>query len=162
MRKVFYSFHYKRDSQRVSQVKNMGVVEGQPILSANKWEEVEGGGEAAIKEWIATEMSGKSCLVVLIGAQTAGRKWVNYEIIKAWNDRKGVLGIHIHNLKNLNGDQDTKGGNPFGGISVGDKSLSSIVKTYDPPYSTSTYVYSHIKDNLEAWVEDAIAIRARY
>jgi hypothetical protein len=38
-RKVFHSFHFKRDSHRVSQVRNMGVIEGQPVLSSNEWEE---------------------------------------------------------------------------------------------------------------------------
>jgi hypothetical protein len=28
---------------------------------------------------------------VLIGENTAERKWVKYEIKKAWNDKKGVL-----------------------------------------------------------------------
>jgi MTH538 TIR-like domain (DUF1863) len=61
-RRVFYSIHYKRDSQRVSQVKNMGSVEGQPLLSSNQWQQIERGGEAAIKRWIDSQMTGKSCL----------------------------------------------------------------------------------------------------
>lgn len=161
-RKVFFSFHFDRDSQRVSQVKNMGVVEGQPILSSNAWEDVKEGGAPAIQKWIDSEMSGKSCLVVLIGAETAGRKWVNYEIKKAWEDNKGVVGVYIHGLKNLAEQQDSKGANPFAGFTVGDKAMSSIVKAYDPPYSASTSAYAHIKENLDAWVEEAIKIRNSY
>jgi hypothetical protein len=160
-RRVFYSFYFKQDSHRVSQVKNMGVVEGQPILSSNQWEEVKRGGDKAIEEWIAKEMSGKSCLVVLIGSATAGRRWVDHEITKAWNDKKGVVGVYIHNLKNLAGLQSSKGANPFAGHtlkSTGEK-LSSIVKAHDPPYTASTNVYDHIKSNLESWIEDAIKIR---
>jgi hypothetical protein len=37
--------------------------------------------------------------------------------------------------------------------------LSSIVKAYDPPYSSSTSVYDYIKENLADWVEKAISIR---
>lgn len=159
-RKAFYSFHYQPDSHRASQVRNMGVIEGNQVVSDNKWEEITDGGEAAIKKWIGEQLSGKSCAIVLIGNGTAGRMWINYEIIEAWNAKKGVLGIYIHNLKNLSGDQATKGSNPFSGITVGDDKLSAIVKTYDPPYSTSTNVYSHIKDNLEDWVEKAITIRS--
>ena len=44
-------------------------------------------------------MQGTSCLVVLIGAQTAGRNWINYEIEKAWRERKGIAGIFIHKLQ---------------------------------------------------------------
>jgi len=38
----------------------------------------------------------------------------------------------------------------------------SIVEAYDPPYSTSTSVYSHIKDNPSSWIEEAITIRGKY
>ena len=37
----------------------------------------------------------------------------NYEIEQAIVNGKGLLGIYIHNLKNLNGDQCTLGENPF-------------------------------------------------
>lgn len=43
-----------------------------------------------------------------------------------------------------------------------DRKLSGIVKAYDPPYTMSTYVYDHIKDNIEEWVEEAVSIRNNY
>jgi hypothetical protein len=106
-------------------------------------------------------MSGKSCVVVLIGSETAGRKWIEHEICKAWNDKKGVLGIYIHKLKNSDEKQSTKGANPFDSItfSANKTKLSTIVKAYDPPYSDSTQVYGYIKKNLSDWVEDGIRIR---
>jgi hypothetical protein len=161
-RKVFYTFNFDDDSQRVAKVKNMGVVEGQPLLSSNQWEDVEAGGNGAIQAWIDEQMSGKSCVVVLIGASTAGRKWVEYEIKKAWADRRGLLGVHVHNLSDLNGAQTTKGANPMGAFTVGGKSLDAIVKAYDPPYAWSANVYNHIKENLPGWVEEAIEIRTSF
>jgi hypothetical protein len=140
----------------------MGKIEGQTLLSANGWEEVKGRGEAAIKKWISDEMSGKSCVVVLIGTETAGRKWVKYEIKKAWEDRKGVVGIYIHNLKNLDGKQSTKGANPFDQFTVGDKGMSSFVKAYDPAGATSKEVYATINNGIADWVEEAITIRAKH
>ena len=161
VRKVFYSFHYKPDSWRASQIRNMGVIEGNRPCSDNDWETITQGGDEKIKKWIADQMEGKSCAVVLIGSNTAGRKWINYEIVKAWNDKKGIFGIYVHNLKDSNQNQCTKGINPFEKIKYGDsgKMLSSIVKAYDPPYTTSTYVYDHIKNNISAWIEEAITIR---
>jgi hypothetical protein len=160
-RRAFYSFHFKPDNWRASQVRNMGVVEGNTPVSDNDWEEVKKGGDKGIQKWIDDQLSGKSCTVVLIGANTAGRKWINYEIKKSWDDGKGVLGIYVHNLKNSSGKQTTKGGNPFSGFTVGadKKKLSSVVKAYDPPYTTSTNVYDHIKKILKDWVETAISIR---
>src|SRR4051812_16325250 len=102
-RRVFYSFHYDLDNWRVQQVQKMGVLEGQQILTHQKWEEVEDEGDKAIEKWIAEQMSGKSCNVVLIGTKTSERRWVKYEIRKAWKDGKGVVGIYIHNLKDNDG-----------------------------------------------------------
>lgn len=160
-RKVFFSFHYKPDCWRASQVRNAGVVEGNTPVSDNDWEQVTRGGDAAIQKWIDGQLSGRSCAVVLIGSNTAGRKWIDYEIKKAWNDGKGVVGIHVHNLKDAGQNQCAKGANPFDGFTLdnGKKKLSSVVKTYDPPYSTSTLVYDHIKSNIDSWVEEAIEIR---
>lgn len=160
-RRVFYSFHYKPDNWRASQVRNMGVIEGNRPCSDNDWESITQGGDEKIKKWIAEQLDGKSCAVVLIGANTAGRKWINHEIVKAWNEKKGVVGVYVHNLQDSDTKQSTKGSNPFASIKYGDsgKMLSVIAKAYDPPYTTSTSVYNHIKENLETWVEEAITIR---
>jgi hypothetical protein len=158
-RSVFYSFHYKPDGARASQVRNAGVIEGNRPVSDNDWETITSGGDKAIEKWIGDQMSGKSCAVVLIGSATANRKWINYEIVKAWNDGKGVVGVHVHNLKDLAGKQSTKGGNPFDYVTKASAKLSSIVKAYDPPYAVSTSVYDYIKIHLADWVEEAITIR---
>ena len=161
-RNVFYSFHYKPDCFRAAQIRNMGVVDGNKPASDHDWETVKKGGDAAIQKWIDDQLSGKSCAVVLIGANTAGRKWINYEIKKAWEEGKGVVGVYIHGLKDLDGNQSTKGSNPFDNFNLNGTKMSSIVKVYNPPYSDSKEVYKHIKDNLAAWIEEAIIIRGKY
>ena len=107
-------------------------------------------------------MFGKSCLVVLIGNGTANRKWINYEIEKAWNDKKGVVGIYIHKLKNTASEQDIQGNNPLDYVYHNGKKLSSIVKTYNSSFSTSTYVYDDIKDKISNLIDEAIKIRNAY
>lgn len=161
-KKVFASFHYVPDNWRVSQVRNIGAVEGSPAISDNDWETVTKGGDAAIQKWIDNQLFGRSCTVVMIGANTAGRKWIGYEILKSWNDRKGLVGVHIHNLLDRHGNQTLMGANPFGHFNVGTTNMSNIVKTYNPPYLASTDVYGYIKDNLEKWVDEAVQIRANH
>ncbi|WP_330258912.1 TIR domain-containing protein [Streptomyces murinus] len=161
-RNVFYSFHYVPDNWRVAQVRNMGVLDGNRPASDNDWEQVKKSGDTAIRNWIDSQLRGRSCTVVLIGSGTAGRKWIKYEIEKSWNDGKGVFGIYIHNLLDREGRQTVKGGNPFSDYVIGGVNMSSIVKAYDPPFTSSQYVYGHIKDNLADWVEEAIEIRAKY
>ncbi|MBK7951658.1 MAG: TIR domain-containing protein [Deltaproteobacteria bacterium] len=162
-RRVFYSFHYAPDCQRAALVRNMGMIEGDPPVSDNDWESVKRGGDAAIQRWIAGQIAGKSCAVVLIGSQTASRKWVRYEIIEAWKARKGVVGIYIHKLKNLAGEQATKGPNPFDAIDFGPpRKLSSVVKAYDPGGLSSQEAYAWINQHLANAVEEAIQIRERF
>lgn len=161
-RRTFFSFHYRPDNWRAAEVRSMGVVEGNPAASDNDWESITQGGDAAIKRWIDGQMTGKSCVIVLIGSQTSGRKWIKYEIDKAWNDGRGLLGIYIHGLKDRNGNQSTQGANPFYSYTVNGKRLSNIVKAYEPPYLSSRYVYAHIKDNIADWIEEAISIRNTY
>ncbi len=143
---------------RAGTVRNIGALDGNQPVSDNEWEKVKQGGDAAIKKWISDQLAGKACVVVLIGSHTAERKWVIYEIEKAWNDGKGVVGIYIHNLKNQHGEKCTKGKNPLEQLQLNGSGakLSSVAKTYDPP---SADPYKWISDNIEAAAKEAIAIR---
>ena len=160
-RKCFYSFHYKPDNWRVAKVRNIGAIEGNKPASDNDWEAITGGGDKKIKEWIANQMKGRTCTVVLIGSNTSSRKWISYEISESWNNNMGVLGINIHNITDRNDKQSSKGGNPLYHVTFKEtgKRLSTIAKTYDPPRTTSKGVYSYIEDHIEDWAEEAIKIR---
>lgn len=160
-RKVFFSFNFDRDFWRTQQVRQIGAIEGNSVVNANKWEEIKKKGDVAIKKWIDENLDNKSCLIVLIGEKTADRKWIDYEIEKAWNSGKGVLGIRIHNLENQNGKQSKNGENPFASFKLceGKVKLSTIVKIKNPPQSTGKGVYSHINANLKDWIEEAIKIQ---
>lgn len=151
-RKVFYSFHFDDDNWRAGQVRNIGTVEGDRPVNGNKWEEVKSKSDATIKEWIDNNLKDKSCVVVLIGENTSERKWVNYEINRAWELGKAVCGIYIHKLENVFGNQSSKGKNP----------LATYIPIFDSDYSTSKYVYDDIKNNISDLVEKAIKIRSQY
>lgn len=156
-KKCFLSFNYKPDNWRVSQIKQIGAIDEQPLLDSNKWETIKQKGDPAIEKWIADNMKGKECLVVLIGEKTAGRRWVKHEIKKAWKDGLGVMAVHVHNLKDADKQQCAKGSDPFAGLVVDGVQVKG--KVYDPPYTTSTNVYDHIKTNIESWITEAVKAR---
>lgn len=162
-RRVFFSFHFDNDFWRTQQVRNIGAIEGQPLCTANVWEDVKRKGEASIKKWIDDNMSGKSCVVVLVGSQTASRPWVRYEIIKAWNDGKGVVGIRVNKLLDRDGRASSPGENPFDKITFGNttRTLSSVAQLITPSGVDSKATYASIANGIEGWIEDAIAIRSR-
>jgi hypothetical protein len=135
----------------------MGVLEGNEPVSVNEWETVKRGGTNAIEKWIEDNMNYKNCVVVLIGEETYKRPWVKYEILKAWKDKKGLLGIYIHNLKDPKTGKCSKGTNPFEQFTFNDGTkLSTKVKCYNP---SATDTYNDISGNLESWIEDAIESR---
>lgn len=133
----------------------MGVVEGNRLLSDNDWESVKRLDQCIMK-WIDEQLESCSCLVVLIGEYTANRKWINYEIERAFLKQKGVVGIYIHNLKNAQGKTGRKGENPFDYITVCGRKISENVICFEPDDLRSEGVYHTIRINLEMLVEHAI------
>ena len=108
-------------------------------------------------------MKHRSCTVVLVGSNTANRYWINYEIIKSWNEGMGVVGIYIHGLKDSGGYISRKGNNPFDYISFEDgQRLSTSVKCYDPEGRNSQERYNWISQYLSNAVEEAIKIRRNH
>lgn len=150
VKSVFYSFHYTRDVFRIQLVREMGSLEGQPLMNAQKWEEVKARGPAAVQEWIDQEMKYKKAVIVLIGQQTASRRWVQYEIQRAWSLGKPLLGIRIHGLSSM-GLVDQAGSDPF--IKAG----ISGPRIFDPTITRwggridSQATYNNLYDNLETW-----------
>jgi hypothetical protein len=153
-RQVFYSFHFDNDFFRVQQIRNIGALEDNEPVSAGEWEKIKTGGDKAIEKWIDDTMKKRSCVVVLIGTETAQRPWVKYEIKKAWAERKGLLGIHINHLKDPKKGTCIKGANPFAPFTFKDK--QGNIKTIPCKTPSLIDAYNDIKNNLEGWVEEAI------
>jgi len=121
-RKVFFSFHYERDIWRTNVVRNSGVVEGYAaagFLDASLWEEAKKKGDANVKKLIDTGLIGTSVTVILIGAETSQRKFVDYEIEKSVARGNGLFGIYISGIKDQNGKTDIQGSSPHSLITAG-------------------------------------------
>lgn len=141
-RVTFFSFHYQRDVWRANVVRKSGVVIGQAAAGfqdGSIWEEARKKGDAAIKKMIDDALIGTSVTVVLIGAKTAGRTYINYEVEQSIKRGNGILGIHIHNIEDQNGETDTKGEVP--------KKLS------DGGYKVHTWPFDNEK--FAKWIEEA-------
>lgn len=138
-RKTFFSFHFERDNWRAGQVRNAYVTQDAAgYIDAADWEAVKSKGDAAIKRWIDDQLIGTSVTVVLIGAETANRDYVAYEIKQSIARGNGLLGIYIHHVKNKESQTDSKGSNPL-----------------PAGYSTYDWVLDDGRDKLGTWVETA-------
>ena len=103
-RRVFFSFEYKNDVSRAMVVRNSWVTQGKEaagFIDAADFEEIEGQGDQAIKNWIDKQLDGTSVTVVLVGEKTCSSKWVEYEIEKSIEIGSGLLGIDVSKIKDL-------------------------------------------------------------
>ncbi len=158
-RQVFFSFHFNNDVMRVQQIRNIGVIEGNTPVSVNDWETVKRRGDTAIRQWIDSNMKYHSCVIVLIGSETSNRKWVKYEIKKAWEEGKALLGIYIHNVNCPRNGKSRVGSNPFNAYNINGVSMADIVPSYNP---SSGNAYADIANNMDSLIEKAIRIRNSY
>lgn len=158
-RKTFFSFHYERDSWRAGQVRNCNLLpsdDQRGFIDSVDWESIKRQGDDAIKRWIDGQLEYTSATVVLIGAETAGRPWVQHEIVRSWNRGNGILGVRIHNIKDQHRETDLLGPNPFVRFELPDGTLlSAVCKTYD-------WVTDDGRNHLGEWIEEAFKIGANY
>ncbi|MES0022310.1 MULTISPECIES: TIR domain-containing protein [unclassified Mesorhizobium] len=110
--RTFFSFHYQRDIWRVNIVRNSNIIDGAAAAGwhdASLWEEAKRQGDAAIKRLIDKGLERTSVTVVCIGAQTASRKYVGYEIEQSALRGNLLLGVRIHHLRDQFGSADSPG-----------------------------------------------------
>lgn len=160
-RKVFFSFHYARDVRRIVQVRNSWVVrakgEAQPFYDAAEFEEAKkrvGG----IEKWIEEQLKGTSVTVVLFGAETYEREWVQHEIKRSYELNKGILAIDIHRIKDPQLGADVQGRNPLDYWQV-ERNGQKV------PFSSIYHTYDWINDdgyaNMSTWIEAAAVAAGR-
>ncbi|SRR5258706_1039517 len=158
-RRVFFSFHFKKDAWRAGQIRNSNLLaddERYGFIDNAEWEKIEREGDVAIKRWIDGQLNKTSVTVILIGADTAERDWVDYEIRKSWERGNALVGVRIHRVKDQHGQEDIAGPNPLDKVKLKDGTpLSSLCKTYD-------WVSDDGRANLGKWVEDARKARDAY
>ena len=155
-RHVFYSLHYEADRSRVSNVLANAALTAQLEAKPAEWDKIKRSGDFAVKRWLEQQLKGRSCSVVLIGAETANRPLVQYEIKRAWEQKLGLFGVYVHHLKDAQGKQSSRGNNPFEHPACGLGSVAAQISVFDPPETDSKLVYRYIADNLTRWAQDAV------
>ena len=155
-RRTFFSFHYKKDVWRANIVRNSWVTkpnrEAAGFVDAAAFEEVEKGGDSAIKRWINNQLDGTSVTVVLIGTETNQRDYVKYELQKSNEKGNGILGIYIHKIQEKDENISSKGSNRFG--EIGKDSNGNAVYIC-AAYTTYDWVDDDGYNKLGDWIEAA-------
>lgn len=111
-RRTFFSFHYEQDIWRATNVRNAGKVDATAAAGwndASLWEAAKRKGRVEIERLIDAGLKGTSVTAVLIGAETASRPWVTYEIEKSIARGNGLLGVRINGIKDQDGKRSRRG-----------------------------------------------------
>src|SRR2546422_8025143 len=114
-RRVYFAFHFENDIWRVNQVRNSNVVAGTDLagfFDHSEYEEAKKKGDEEIKRLIRAKLNNTTVTVVLIGAETAYRPYVKYEIEQSIARKNGLLGVYIHHLKDKDGNTSSRGPKP--------------------------------------------------
>ena len=156
-RRVYFSFHYDNDAWRAGQVRYSWITqpdrETAGFWDHAEWETVRRQDEGTIKRWIDRQMEGSSVVCVLIGVNTCDRKWVRYEVQRAIEESKGVIGVRIHNLRDNEGNTCPRGDTDFGLVD-GEHTFEELFPVYD-------WVNDDGFNNIGDWVETAALIAGR-
>jgi hypothetical protein len=146
-RRVFFSFHYERDIWRANVVRNSWVTQDRVasgFFDASLWEEAKKKGDAAVKAMIDDALRNTSVTAVLIGAETASRTYVKYEIDQSIARGNGLIGVRIEKIADRSGKTDAAGPNPL-----------------PPRYKLYRWFADKGYDNFGRWVEDAAKTAGR-
>lgn len=114
-RNVFFSFAYEDVKNfKVNVVRNNWLTKDREntFVDGSIWENSKTKGDAALKKLIEEGLNSTSVTAILIGQNTANRRWVNYEIVKSFDKGNGIIGIHINRIKGTTG-LTAKGLNPL-------------------------------------------------
>lgn len=161
-RRVYFAFHYQNDIWRVNVVRNSWVThpdrETAGFYDASLWEKAKKTGPNAIKRMINDGLKGSSVTAFLLGSETAGRPWVQYELERSHAGGKGLLAIHIHGIEDRLGYRSQKGDNILSYYTItvngAKRYLSDLYETYD-------WVADRGYTNLGTWVERAARLVSR-
>jgi hypothetical protein len=150
-RRIFFSFRYRDDNWRANVVRNSWVTQERKaagFFDSTEWETVKRKGDPSIAAWIAGQLAGTSVTVVLIGRDTAGKKWIDYEIESSVARGNGLIGIYVHGIKDSDGNISTQGQNPFDNLFSKKGHTIAVYPTYN-------WVIQDGYRNLGSWIEKA-------
>ncbi|KAF0109553.1 MAG: hypothetical protein FD147_2200 [Chloroflexi bacterium] len=112
IRSVFFSFE-NGDFSRAAVVRESWITERKEavgFIDTEDFEELIKQGEAVVKAWIDEQLEETSVTVVLVGKDTCNSEWVKYAVEKSMQNNKGLLGIDVSKIKDLQGKKSERCG----------------------------------------------------
>lgn len=119
-RRTFFSFHYQKDVSRAHVVRNSWVTkderEDAGFFDGSVFESKKRVGEDTLKAFLTDALNGTSVTCVVIGEDTHARPWVRYELVRSFERGKGLFGVRVHGIKDLQKNLGVAGPDPFASL----------------------------------------------
>ena len=130
---VFFSFAYDDVKNfKVNVVRNSWLLKNkeETFVDGSIWETAKSKGDTFLKNLIEKGLKNTSVTTVLVGEDTANRRWVNYEIVKSFERGNGIFGIHINRIKGRTG-LTSRGQNPLDRLGFEVSSEGTKIRFYE-------------------------------
>lgn len=153
--RVYFSFDYERDLDRVNKIRQLPKVVGSAAAGFQNikvWDEARLRGDSAVHGLINDALYNTTVTVICLGYMTAYRKYLTYEIERSLDRGNGLVGIHIHHLSNRHGETDEQGNVP---------PLLSIAGYKSYKFTNKRELVDHIKEAAEIAAEQQQRERQR-
>jgi len=118
--RTFFSFHYEPDVSRAWVVRNswvpkaaQGEREDAGFFDSSVFEASQREGDDNLKRFLREGLKNTSVTCVLVGAETALRRWVRYEMLRSFIRGNGLLAVRIQTIGDFNKATTRAGSNPF-------------------------------------------------
>src|ERR1019366_2170566 len=122
-RRTFFPFHYKPDVSKAWIVRNSWVTkvaQGQRddagFFDSSVFEAEQRESDDALKGFLRRGLENTTVTCILVGQQTALRRWVRYEIFRSFIRGNGLLAVRINSIASLNSPATLAGSDPFGSL----------------------------------------------
>jgi hypothetical protein len=115
-RYTFFSFCYEDVKNfKVNVVRNSWLLNhsSETFIDGSIWEKEKSKGATVIKNLIETGLKKTSVTAILIGDETANRRWVKYEIVKSFEKGNGMFAININRIRGKDQTISARGLNPL-------------------------------------------------
>ncbi|MEH2498971.1 hypothetical protein V1294_005450 [Bradyrhizobium sp. AZCC 1678] len=156
IRRAFFSFQFDGDIMRVNAVRNAWKID-HPDSATNRsfrdsslWEARKLESPEAIKNLIRSGVLYTSAVCVLAGSMTWDRRWVRYEIARAIIDDRGLLTVHLNNIRH----HRTKAVHPRGRNPLAHMGIAKVQRHANMPPQYFLYEMSFAPDGIGGLVEN--------
>ena len=157
LRRVYFSYYFVQDIERFYVVRNSWAfhdIEEANIIDTAEFERIKQSGDKTVYQWIDDHLVDTSATVILIGTETLNRPYVKHEIMESYKRGNAIIGVYIHNVRNMRTSLTSRKGEIH--TIIGHTDQNEPIYFDEICDSIYDYVDDNGKKNMGEWIESAV------